>query len=300
MLSRSTVIAGIVLGLSLGLQAPCVFGQIIGQQPVVGGQRLQGQTNQQQQQQQQQMMRQQMMPQPVTTDGTITAMSGGIMVTDKTNKIWKVTVPSEATVHVTGTATIEYLQAHPKLTVEFKAEFDDQGAIKDKVSELTIVSPKDEKQGMVPEGAAAANNDAAGAKSAKHGAKTPAKSNAVHGTPTAGSYHVVGKLSEKTDKFYVQIHGMPKSVELPLADQVTIKVDMADVSLAAVGDNINVSGTGTPPKFMMSTRGAKGEPGIVQASDVKIEMAEQLTGVKKKSASHVKKDKEDSATPPAN
>ena len=40
---------------------------------------------------------------------------------------WKVTVPSDATVHVTGTATVEYLQSHGKLTVDFKAEFDDQG-----------------------------------------------------------------------------------------------------------------------------------------------------------------------------
>ncbi len=302
---RLTCCAVVVLGLLAWPQAPVVFGQ---QYRLGGGQY--GQQQQQQQQRTQQM--QQMLPQQVSIDGTITDMAGGaIVVTDKSNMVWKVSVPADATKHVTGTAMIEYLQqSHAKLTVDFKAEFDDQGAIKEKVSELTLVSPAAEKAGMVADGDAAnvPNNDAvggAGGKSAKHGpaSKSAAKSGMVHGTPHAGSYHVVGKLSDKGDKFFVQIHGMAHSVELPLADQVTIKVDMADLSQAAIGDSVTVSGTGTRPKVMVGPRNTAAAPGMVKATDVKITLAEPLAGAKKKGSStksaspSSKKAKDEAATP---
>ena len=138
MSSRSLFFASLVLGLSLGLQTPCVFGQ-----QYYGGRTPSGPVNPLNQR----GIGNQQLTQ-VNLDGTITAMaSGTIMVTDKTNMVWKVTVPSEAKVHVTGTAAVSYL--HSGLTVEFKAEFDDKGAIKEKVSELSIISPTAEPAGIV-------------------------------------------------------------------------------------------------------------------------------------------------------
>ena len=293
MLSRPTVIAGVVLVVSLWLQAECVFGQNVIGQRGVAGQRgvLPGQGNQQ------------MNLTPVNIDGTVTGMAGGvILVNDKNTLPWKVTVHADATIHVTGTATVEYLKTG--LTLDFKADFDDKGVIKEKVSELSIVSATAEPPGIVVGGGddAAANADAGG-KSAKHpAAKGAGKSGAAKGVAPAGSNRVVGKLSVKPGKYTVQAHGISHPIELPLADEVTIKVDLAELSLAAAGDNITVSGMGTHPRVAMGARGASAAPGVVQATDVKIEMAEQLTGPKRKtpsgkSGSHPKKDKEDSAPP---
>ena len=111
----------------------------------------------------------------------------------------------------------------------------------------------------------------------------------------------MGKLTVKNDikndkrSYAVQAHGHP--IDVPLADEASIKVDFADFSQADIGDNITVSGMGTHPKVLMSYKGEKAALGMVQASDVKIEMAEQLKGKPKGSAakttSHPKKDKED-------
>ena len=122
--------------------------------------------------------------------------------------------------------------------------------------------------------------------------------------PHAGSYHVVGKLSDKGDKFFVQIHGIPHAVELPLADPVTIKVEMAELNLAATGDSVVVSGVGTRPQVVVGPRNMNSAPGMVKATDVKITLAEPLTGVKKKKpsgklATHSKKDAEEGSSPAA-
>jgi hypothetical protein len=302
MVSRPFFSACLVVGLLLGLHDPCAFGQnALGQRPLVNQRgTLSGQVNQQQLNQNQPMA-----VMPINIDGTVTGISqGAILVNDKTNIAWKVTVPNDATIHVTGMATVEYLKTG--LTVDFKAEFDDKGAIKDKVSELSLVSATAEAGGITAGGGDVGAD--VGGKSTKHGpaAKSTTKSAAVKGVPPAGSCHVVGKLNAKNGKYTVQVHGVTHPIDLPLADQTTIKVDLADFSLAAQGDTITVAGMGTRPTLTRGTRGANTAPGMVQATDVKIEMAEQLTGTKKKpstsksGAPHAKKDKEDGAPPAAN
>ena len=114
MLSRLALAALLVIGLSVPLQA---------QNMRRGQQGWQG-----------------AMAQPPTDiDGTVQGvMPGRIMVLDKNNQSWQVVVPAAAKVQVTGGATADYLQN--RMTVEFKAEIDDQRTIKDKVEELKVVT----------------------------------------------------------------------------------------------------------------------------------------------------------------
>jgi hypothetical protein len=290
MLSRLVRGVGVVIGLAASLHAPFVFGQ-----RVVGGQYSQQQQQQQQQRQQQQQLQQlQLQPQQVNINGTITEVSrGAIMVADKIgNKTWKVAIPNTAKVEVTGTATVDYLA--PNLTVDFKTELDEYGAMKDKVSEMTVIAPSAEQPLGIFSGADAAGgpiNASAGGKTTKH----TAKSVTVHGTPPAGPCRIVGKLVNSHGKLSVQVHGT-QPIELALADEVNVKVEFADYSVAISGDNITVKGTSAPGKMVMG-RVVPNTTGIVQATDVKITLAETLTGTKKKkSTSHPKKDK-DEGTP---
>ncbi len=288
MLSRRMVLAGLLIGLAWSMSAESVFGQrLVG--PYVTGQRP-IQNNQA------------MMPQQVTVNGAITLMSSGnLVVTDKGNRTWKVSVSRDTTVHVTGTATADYLRSpHAAMTVDFKAEFDDHGTVKEKISEMTITAPSTE-QGVFPEGGAAPAADAdtgkadAG-KAAKHGSAGGKSLNkSVKGVPPAGSYHVVGRLNYAHGKFIVEAHGA-HHFEIEVADDANIKVDTTETNLSTVGDNITVSGMTPPPKMVMG-RPVSAPAALIEATDVKITLAEPLTGPKKKpapakAASHPKKDKD--------
>ena len=97
MLFRFAFGMGVVIGLSASLQAPFAFGQY-----------YRSGNGQYYNQQQRMQQMQQMQPQQTTIDGTITGLPrSAILVTDKSNVAWKVTVPSDATIHVTGTATVK-------------------------------------------------------------------------------------------------------------------------------------------------------------------------------------------------
>jgi hypothetical protein len=294
---RLVCCAVVVLGLLAWPQAPVVLGQYR-----LGG----GQSSPQQQLQQQQMqqIQQQLQPQPVNIDGTIASVTHGtIMVTDKSGKTWRVVIPNTATVEVTGTATADYLA--PNLTVDFKTELDEHGAIKEPVSEVTVITPSaDHPMGILPvDSAAGLGGDAAGAaggKSAKHSAGK-AKTATVHGAPAAGPCRIVGKLTNNHGKLSVQVHGV-QPIELTLAEQVNVKVEFADYMVAVSGDGITAKAV-TGPGKMVAGRVMPNQSGMVQASEVKITLAEPLKGGKKKAASaksaspSSKKAKDEAATP---
>jgi len=103
------------------------------------------------------------------------------------------------------------------------------------------------------------------AKPPKHAAK------GVAAAAPAGSYRIVGRLMvERGGKLKVHTpHGV---VSLELTEQPTVSVDSADVTMAAKGDKISVRG------LVMPTRTGP----MVQAKEVKIELAEPLAGGKKK------------------
>lgn len=263
MLARLVLAAAITISLSASLYAQNVNPNL---------RRLQQQQGRQQQQQQQQQLNQ-----PTEIRGTLEgAMQGRLVVLAADSRPWQVGIPAHAKVQVTGTASAECLQAG--LIVEFKAEIDDRGAVKEKVGELSIVSLSQERQiGLFPSeegGAKAAFGEEVGA---DHGGKVakPAKrtkasggKNAIH----AGSYRIVGKLTVgRGGKFSVLAGRNPLAFEL--AEQPTIAIDTADYTLASKGDKITVKGMVVP-----NNRGLL----MAQATEVKIELAEPLTGPKKK------------------
>jgi hypothetical protein len=248
-------------------------------------QQLRRQTQRNQQQQQQQMN-----VQPTETDvkGTIeSVMRGGIIVLDATSQRRKVFVPATATIEVTGTATADYLQAGQ--IIELTAEVDDHGAIREKVGEFSIVTLSADKQmGVFPPEAADAGSKlpegfggdetggkpakaAKAAKPAKHaGGKTgkaPGK-----GAIAAGNYRIVAKLKVLPGGKYALQTGRGAPLALELTEEPTIKVQSSDYMAAAQGDKISIKG------LMMPNRAD-----VVQATEVKIDVAKPLVGTKKKS-----------------
>ena len=266
MLSRLVFAAAIAVGLSVPLYAQNVNSNL---------RRLQQQGRQQQQQQQQQ----QKFNQPTEIQGTLEgAMQGRLVVLAADNRPWQVGIPANAKEQVTGTASPECLQNG--LLVELKAKIDDRGAIEDKVGELSIVSLSQERRvGLFPSeenaeqpgfGDEVGDKPAKSAKAAKR-TKGSAGKNAIH----AGTYRIVGKLSVgHNGKLAVLAGRSPLSFEL--AEQPTITIDTSNYSIASKGDKITVKGLVGP-----NNRGVL----MAQATEVKIELAEPLTGPQKKTAS---------------
>jgi len=120
---------------------------------------------------------------------------GGLVVLDGANQTWRIAVLPATTVHVTGKTTAASLRSGA--IVEFTAELDDKGAIRDKVASLTVTSLSEEKRmGIFPAGAAAGGGAfegfGAGGEETPFGkpakpAKRPAGKPASHALP-AGAY----------------------------------------------------------------------------------------------------------------
>jgi hypothetical protein len=233
-----------------------------------------------QQQQQQPGMNAPIMDVQGTIEGV---MRGGIVVAGNDNKMFRVAVPATAKIHVTGTATPDYLQTG--MQVEFKGELDDQGALKESVDKLAIVGP-DKQPGFFPPDSGGEHDlfggeAAAGEKPAKH-AKKPVVSK---GPPAAGLYRIVGKLMVARGK--TSLHVGRTTLPLELSDQATITFQSTDYSRAVKGDKISVKGLMMP---------SKAGP-MVQATEVKIELSEPLVGLKKK-GSAIKTEAKHPAKPP--
>jgi hypothetical protein len=201
------------------------------------------------------------------------------------------------------------------MAVDFKAEFDDRGAIKEKVSELTIITASPEQMGIFsatdaaglpdnnPAGGVGAAGTKTGKRAGKGATKSTAKSAAAKGVPPAGPCRVIGRLISSRGKLSVDVRGVRHPIELPLADEPTIKLDLADYSIAANGDAIAVQGVAAPGR-MVAGRPVPNAIGVVQATEVKITLSESLQGNTKKKASaaksqHPKKDKDEGAPPRA-
>jgi hypothetical protein len=233
---------------------------------------------------------QSLMTQPPTDiDGAVEAvMPGRIMVLDKNNQSWQLVVPMAAKVQVTGGATADYLQKG--MIVEFKAEIDDERAVKEKVEELKVITlssgakmglfPPDSKAGE-DQGGFAAGSDAAGKgekKTAKRTAATSGKGAAKAGGVVTGNWRIVGRL--------IVGHGGKLSVVTPrgkfpfeLSEKVAIGVDFADYTVANKGDKIS----GKVIKMPARSGSPQAQPiTSAMATELKIELAEPLVGAKKK------------------
>ena len=229
MLSRLFLAAMLVIGLSASLQA-----QPRGRQPVP----------------------QLQFTEKKEVQGSIDAVApGGMLITDSATTLpLRVIIPPNAKIQVLGKASHEYLRAGQ--LIEFKANVDEKGAIKDKVEELTVVVDKRIGVFSAEESLESGEMGAAPKKPAKR----------TGGAIPAGTYSIVSKLAASGGKFSVKVG---RSIA-ELADEPTIKVDLTDYSLAVKGDKVSVKG--------MKAAGQD----LLRAEEVKIELAEPLAGAKKK------------------
>jgi hypothetical protein len=223
---------------------------------------------------------------PADIKGTVEGvMRGRIGLLDGTKQPWIVAVPNNAKVHVTGTAKADFLR--PGIFVEFKGEIDNRGTVKEKVAELTIVTPTQEKPiGVFPDDSkasdakpgedkggfgAGAGGPGGGKVSGKAGGKAGGKRGGLAGgTPDSGACRVVGCVTNYKDN-KLGINAGRGIVQIELADEPAIKVESADYTLACKGDKISIKGE------ML-----RGSAGLAQAKEVKIELAEPLSLIKKK------------------
>ncbi|MGD0654328.1 MAG: hypothetical protein ABSA16_08305 [Thermoguttaceae bacterium] len=197
-------------------------------------------TAQQRQQQLQQQQQQQAMTM-LDVSGTIEALATGrIQMRTDSNERWIIVLNQQTKVQVAGEVGADFLR--PGLFVQLKADVDKRGVAADKIEQLTIVTPSQEKPSGLEGGRASAT----------------------------GPSNVQGRVvSFKKNKLQIKID--KATVLCELSDNPKILVDLADYSMARKGDRIKVQG--------MKTTGTNG---MLQAAQVKIELAEPLGEKKKK------------------
>jgi hypothetical protein len=219
--------------------------------------------------------------QPKKQDVTVTGSFGKIeaggfsMVADAKGggKTWVVYTGPATTYHATGTAVADFLRA--KLVVQFAADVDESGESKDKVGELTIVSPTPEHVFGVFQGEGAKANPATpppakpAAKKDKDKAAAPA---GPSGFDNSSKAKVVGRVTSFKENHLVVAAGKRK-IQVDLTEEPVIHVDVAEASFATSGDKVVVHG-----------KDVKGKPGTCEAGRVEITFSQPLTNAKKKLA----------------
>jgi hypothetical protein len=250
--------------------------------------------------------------QPVEISGTIRAVArGGIAVGTSDNKMWKVAIVTATKiqvgtkVEVTGAATVDSLQSG--FFVEFTAEVDNRGTIQEKVDALTVITPTREKlPGVYSDADGGFGGNVGGngiddsPKSGKKTGRTTGKSGRTSGKAASraqmvGKCRIIGQLVVGRGGA-LSVRTGRTTLSFQLAEQPKIKVELADIRFAQVGQDVSVRG-------FASSR----QPGMIQASEIKIKLPEVPAADKaekrlkkesaaksdaKKSAKRSKKDKE--------
>lgn len=195
-------------------------------------------------------------PALVEADGTIALVSPmGVRITTSTNQVWLFRVNPKTEVQVTGTAEADFLR--PGLFIEFTAEVDRKGTATGEVTELTIFAPTMQKfPGLFPAGGFTPQPDP----TAKPDPKAPT------------SYKVMGQITA-IKKEQITVNAGRGTVRFDLAADPKIGVEIADpkvaLSLMHQGDKIKVRGTST-------------QDGFGEAQQMEVELAQPLSGAKKK------------------
>ena len=213
--------------------------------------------------------------QDVTVTGTFGKIGAGgfSMVADGKGggKTWVVYTGPATTYHATGTAVADFLRA--KLVVQFAADVDESGESKDKVGELTIVSPTPEHVFGVFQGEGAKANPATPppAKPAAKKGKAAAPAG-PSGFDNSTKAKVVGRVTSIKENHLVVSAGKRK-IQVDLTEEPVIHVDVAEATFATSGDKVVVHG-----------KDVKGKPGTCEAGRVEITFSQPLTNPKKKLA----------------
>jgi hypothetical protein len=185
---------------------------------------------------------------PFEGAGTIEALAAGkIQILTSSNEQWIIGLLPTTKLQVVGKADVQFLRAG--MFVQFKAEIDKHNAAVNPIDELTITSLSKEKlPGVFPLGE-------------NQHEKSDGK------TQSVGLFNVVGRINNMQGN-KLQINIGNGTVFCDISDNAKIHVDLADISMVRKGDKISAKG--------MKMRGV---PGQAQAMQVKIELAETLSGM---------------------
>jgi len=174
---------------------------------------------------------------PFAADGVIQAIAQGrIQILTNSNQNWLIFLDAKTVIHVTGTAEPDFLR--PGLFVRFSIALDKRGNAHGKVGELTIFTPSPQQfPGIWPEGGNPENPGGAG--EGFGGGFGGANAGGGFGTPDVAVYTVAGQI-QPSRKGKMTVNYGRGSVQVELAEKVSIKVDFADYSVAKKGDRISI------------------------------------------------------------
>lgn len=189
-------------------------------------------------------------PMPLDATGTVQGMQGNLLKIDYGGVPWVIQVQPKTEIHVLGTADASFLQ--PGMFVSFQAELDKKGNATSPVSELQIITPRDQfSLGIIPQ----SEESTFEAEESGETKKGP--------PPQTGTYKVGGRIvSLRNGKMQVNANG--QQVKADLAESPTITVDVATPSVASLGDKITLKGN-----YVQEGRGI--------ATDIEITLSNPLT-----------------------
>ena len=219
---------------------------------------------------------------PLEASGTIEAVArGALKIKTITGDSMVLKVMPNATIQVTGSAEVDFLKAGQ--FVMFTAAVDKRRSrVQDKVAKLTIFTPSETKppgayydQGEGGFGNAEAGFGQAGA-GGELGQAPPKGAEKKTGKTVAANvevFEIRGRI-QKIKKERMEVYCPSQFFKRPLlrmelAEKPEITVDVTDYSVAKEGDKVEVRG------FQIAKNAG-------QVNQVTIELAESLTGAKKK------------------
>ena len=149
--------------------------------------------------------------------------SGLIRIRDEKNESWVLKIDPESKVTIEGEAQVECLR--PGLYVQLTGEIDKKGTLKEPVEEIQIFSTLAKGSLGLFSAEESAEDDSAGAKPVRNAG--------------AGSFRIRGKVAFYRDGELMVVAGNRK-INGTLADEVTVKLNSDDLSLAQPGDKVKV------------------------------------------------------------
>ena len=242
-------------------------------------------------------------PQRIKTGGTlVSASQNQIQLSTNTNQTIYVMIVPDTQVSVTGTAEQDYLKSG--VAVEFVADVAKGGVVKEKIKHLTVFSPTtDRPVGLFPpdfsipdtKGEKGERGDKANplAPDPGLGEAPPAKARKPRGNTETdpqggdlftskpgkgqnsvprppGTFTVRGTI-KMCKNGAIKLAAGRTAITGELGDDATIDVDMADIRIAQRDDKVTVNGITTQAR-----------PNMMMAEAIKIELANPLSGAKKR------------------
>jgi hypothetical protein len=169
--------------------------------------------------------------------GTVEMTQGGMLKVVGTpgapGETWIVAAEPGATIKVTGTAEVAYLK--PRHYIRFSGMVEKKSIVKDPVSKLTLYTPLASPMAGGPGGPA--GKPAGGGLAELGGAAAKLAETEASPMTVAGQITMI-----KGNKVTMNVPGVSPKLQVELADNAAIEVDMGDLSAVRPGDTVEITG----------------------------------------------------------